>query len=457
MSSKNRRYQATSELSTKRRLVPPWPFSPALGDVWLLFVILPPLWVIGFEQFVPVFLILFALAKRILSHHKLHLPATARIFFIFLGWQLLSATSIDVSSNWYVFAKNFASYLAGFGLYILIVNEVGSVRQFRQTLGFLLLFSAVATGVGLLFVAGLLPDRFSAPGAALVPGALRGSTFVQENIIIREIGRSNAVLAGVKYPRVSSFFLYPTTMAVGYLMLLPMQFYAWRSGRGWRRLWYALLLVASTIVFLFTATRTAFIVLPGAVVVVLVFRWRLWRRLPRLVLPALLALLFFILITALILGGGSLGAFGEQLFVNTRADSFIARLEVYRATLSSLEGHLLIGWGTPRHIPEVRLAPAGTHGEYVNVVYSFGLVGFAIYIALYASIWIDVIRGLKRRTSTATDRFLACVAVVLLAVNVNGLVHGVNFDLLTVLILWSTIGLAHAGARLQTKSGIDWE
>lgn len=440
--------------SRQAHLAPPWPLTAPLVDVTLVFLALPFLWVLGLEQLAPILLLMMALFKVILIRRRVYVPLTVIIAIFFLGWQLLSATSIDRGSNWIVFGRNLLSYLAGFALYFLIVNEVGTERQFRRVLGALFFFAALATIVGVLFVLGLLPERFTALSAPLFPGVLRSSTFIQENVIVREIGRPGAVLGGLTYRRVSSLFLYPTTMAVAYLILLPLQFYAWRQARGARRIALLNLFMLSLAVFLFTATRTALLVLPAAVATILAQRWPIWRRLPRLALPALAILLLIMLLFAFWLGTESLRSVSQDFFVETRADSFTGRMQVYQATLRSLDDHWLLGWGTPRRIPQVHLAPAGTHGEFINILYSFGLVGFLLYGMLYLSLWLDLLAGLR---SAAMDRapapdarqFLWYVAVILLALNVNGLAHGINFDLLTVLLFWGVMGLAHAAPRLE--------
>ncbi|MCA9999526.1 MAG: hypothetical protein KDE56_27370, partial [Anaerolineales bacterium] len=227
-----------SSVGSTKRLQPLaiWPLTTTpLADVIVLLVALPVFWLVGVEQFLPMLLLGWAAIKLLLTRRTLRLTPLGILFFLFLLLQIVSATSIDLRTNWIVFAKNFASYLAGFLIFLIIVNQVKSVRQYRLLVGCMVILISLITLIGVLFIVGLLPGKFEALGARFIPGFLRGSEFVQQNIILREVGRPQARLGSVTYPRVSSVFLFPTTAAVGYLIFLPFLAYVRQQAVGLKR------------------------------------------------------------------------------------------------------------------------------------------------------------------------------------------------------------------------------
>lgn len=421
-----------------------WPFTSPFIDLLLMLAALPLLWVLGFEQILPIPILLWAAIKLLLTRHTLKIPPLGALFLLFVIFQIVSATSIDLATNWIVFAKNFASYLVGFLLFLIVVNQVKTPKAFRQVSWVVVFTIALITLIGTLFILGFLPGKFQALGANLVPGFLRGSEFVQQNIILREIGRPQARLGSFAYRRVSSIFLYPTTAAVGYLIFIPFLANMWYQARGGKKWFVALLFLFAAVNFLFTATRTAVIALIVAAVTMLL--WQKRRLFPPLLLPALAALLAIFILAALLWNLDTLVEATQSVFINTRADSFTGRTAVYVATFNSLTAHPLIGWGTPRAIPTVKLAPAGTHGEYINILYSFGLVGLTLYLGLYALIWL---RLAKQITIKSTSSFALCSATTILALNINGIAHGINFDLLTVIFFWLIVALLHTPTMIQ--------
>lgn len=430
-----------------------WPFTSPYTDLLILTLALPILWALGFEQVVPGVVLALAFLKLFLTRSRLRLPLPAILFLSFILLQLVSATAIDVPTNWFVFVKSFTTYLAGFFLFMIIVNTVNSERRYQRYLGTVMVLGATATLIGTAFVAGMLPGTFQALGADLIPGTFRSSTFVQQEIISREIGRPEAVLAGINYRRISSIFLFPTAAALGYVILLPLQFYMLGRTRRWARLALLGIFVLSIAMFILAASRTAWLTLPVSAMIFGFWYWQKRQRVPKLLVPAFVILLLTVLVAGLLLTAPQVREAVETLFLTTRADSFTSRMEVYLATLESLAERPLLGWGTPRAIPGVRLAPAGTHGEFIKVLYSFGPLSLLLYVLMYLSIWLHLLRLMLRPAQpggkVAGYPFVA--ATILLTLNVNGLVHGINFDLLVTLLYWTFIALAYTRPSVEPR------
>ena len=431
-----------------------WPFTTPLTDVILSLSLVPIFWVLGFEQIIPYAIIFLAGIKIILFRKSFHLPLPGRIVALFLLLQLISFLSIDIPTNRIVFLKNWLTYLAGLTVFIIIVNEVKTNRDLSRVLNGVFWLMLVATIIGVLFLGGLLPERYESLGGRFLPDFLKQSTFIQDNVIQREIGLENAYIGNYRFRRVSSIFLFPGTASLAYLVAIPLLGYTWyRSPRASLKARGLLFILPFfLLVFLATGTRTAILLLPASCLLVLIIHWL--RRLPRLTSLVVLIILIIVAVIFLLLTAGLLKDFLNLLFIELRAGSFIDRMDVYRATFDSLRGKLLMGWGAPRRIETVQLAPAGTHGDYLFVLYSYGLIGLILYLAFLFSVWVKLIRNLSM--SRPEERreyypFYLVLAIILLSLTLSAIAHGINFDLTTALLFWLVMGLVFIKLKSNEK------
>lgn len=422
-----------------------WPFTSPLTDVRLYFLLLPLFWVAGIEQMVPLFWGWWAFLKLTLSRRKIRVPIPARIAALFLMWQWVSSTSIDASTDWLVFIKNFLSYSAGILFFLLIVNTVRTQKDFNRMLFCVIVFSAVVSFVGLGFVIGILPATFQSPGRQLIPSFLKRSSFVQSSVLWRTLGR-NAILGQFAYRRVSSIFLYPAQAAQAYVLVIPLQVFLVKKLRGWRRLTLLFLLILSVVVFILTTTRTTILLLPPSAIIVLLIRNLTLCRHPLERIPFLFAALVIAIgVVSLFLLLGGLN-FLSEFFVESRANSFAGRMRIYQITFDSWKQHPLIGWGTQREVPDssVRL-PMGTHSEYFGFLYRYGLIGLLLHWGVYATVWLRLLHLLSAERRKGNRRaFLTSSATGLLAFNLNGVAHGLDWDVTIPLLLWTMIGLFYS-------------
>lgn len=422
-----------------------WPFTSPLTDLLFCIYLMPVFWLLGLEQIIPFAIILLAGLKMILLRKSIRLPLPGAILVLFLLWQFVSFLSIDVVSNRIVFLKNWLTYLVGLTIFIILVNEVRTKRDLSRVMNSVFWLMIAASFIGILFIAGLVPGRFESLAGRFLPDFLKQSTFIQENVIQREIGIENAYIGNFQFRRVTSIFLFPGSASLGYLVAIPLLIYAWFRAPVASLKYFSLLFILPFIllVFLSTGTRTAILLFPASILVVLLIYWL--RRVPKLSLPVVLIGLMIIAVIILILTGAILRDFLNLVFVEVRGSSIIDRMEVYQATFDSLRGKLVTGWGSPREIETVQLAPAGTHGEYIFVLYSYGLIGLFLYLAFLASIWIRFIRNaaMSRRQENRINYYLyIALAIILLTITIRGITHGTNFDLTGAILFWLVVGLA---------------
>jgi O-antigen ligase len=427
-----------------------WPFTTPLADLRLVLLLLPLLWALGLEQILPPVLLAFAFGKLLLLKRRLRIPFALTLFLLFLVWQFVSATSIDISSNWILFGRNFISYLTGWIIAVVIINGVRHSSDLAALIRALLWLALLASLIGVVFAAGLLPNRFEALLVPdLLPGSIKQSQFVQESIIQRMVINPEAQLGGITYPRVSSIFLFPTGAASGFLLMLCILHLRVQMSRRRRLFWLGVLLLAF-VIFLLTAARLAIIALLFVIGIRIYLSWRKRYKLPRWFWLLFTLLAAFPILILILTPNSPLFAAIDAMFVATRADSFTNRLEVYIATLTSWQERPLIGWGTPRVISTVKLAPAGTHGEYLSILYNFGFIGFLLYLTFWGSVWLQL--GQRLRYTWHNKRspillFYLTIATGLLGINLNGMANGMHFDMVVIILLWTFIGLAHLPAQ----------
>ena len=431
-----------------------WPFTAPLTDLILSLSLVPIFWILGLEQIIPYAIIFLAGIKIIFFRKSFRLPLPGKIVVLFLLWQLISFLSIDISTNRIVFLKNWLTYLAGLTVFIIIINEVKTKRDLSRVLNGVFWLMIAATIIGVLFMGGLIPGRFESLAGRLLPDFLKQSTFVQENVIQREIGIENAYIGSFQFRRVTSVFLFAGTASLAYLIAIPLLGYTWNSSSrfSFKALWLLFILPFFLLVFLATGTRTAILLLPASSLAILIIHWL--RRLPRFTSTVVLIVLIIVAVIILILTGALLKDFLNLLFIEVRAGSFTGRMEVYQATFDSLRGKFLTGWGAPRKIETVLLAPAGTHGEYIFVLYSYGLIGLLLYLAFLSSIWVNLIRNITRSRPKEKREyyfFYLFVAVIVLSLTLMGIAHGTNFDLNTALLFWLVMGLAFIKLKSNEK------
>jgi len=445
-----------TERIPRRRIPAIWPFTPPLFDVWLYLLAIPLFWVLGLEQVLPVLFIGWAFIKLVLTRYRIWIPLPARIGFAFLVWQWVSATSIDISTNWFVFIKNHFSYASGLLVFLVVINSIRTFSDFKKTLLVLLVLSIVISLIGVAFVLGFVPAKFQSPIKGLLPAFLKHSRFIEMEIAQRRIGRVSSRIWGFTHPRVSSIFLYPAPLAQAYLLLIPLQFFFLRSVHGWKKAGLVLLLVTALVNFLLTAVRTSVIALVVASGIIYLLRKFVMRQHPALVI----ALIGFSIICTVLLFLLFLPDAQElisDVFVEARPRSYNVRIAIYRITLQSWLEHPLKGWGTQRALPGLPLGfPAGTHGEYLGFLYRYGIIGLLLHLSIYASIWSRLLPQLLsiREEPEASRRFLEACAVGLLAMNLNGVAHGLDWDITVPILLWLVIALLYTVSRIRFPEAV---
>jgi O-antigen ligase len=165
------------------------------------------------------------------------------------------------------------------------------------------------------------------------------------------------------------------------------------------------------------------------------------------------AVLFAFFFLSLI-GGGAL----EELLKRGRPGSYVLRSRIYQVTMDSWRERPIVGWGTQRRLPELPpdKAPGGTHSEYMAYLYRYGLIGLLLHLGVYAGVWLALIPcWLSKSTTQDKDDFLITCVIGLFAFHLNGVVHGLDWDVTIPLVLWTMVGLSYFFCTTHRDVGAD--
>ncbi len=392
---------------------------PEAGEILALALAsVPPAWILGLEQFVPA-AILVGGAAWLLAARRLRVPAEAWLFAAFLAATLVSALALDDGSGLILYLRGLANLAAGGAALLLAANQDPAEAPFRLWLctgsAFLLLLGALAIGVA----AGRVPARFPIPFPAIFPDAIADSDFVREHLLERHLARPFRTQVLRRFPRYNGFFFFQGGLAAAILVLQPLILLGrTRLDRPWRRVGVAAL-TASLAALVMSRSRLGIAFAAAALAAGALWRALASRPWRRSAVRACVALLLLALVWLFVPLGGS--APWERAFVDVRINSFIDRLDTYRATFQRVGERPLFGWGIQEQARDgdgyLRL---GTHSEFLNVLYRFGWCGLALYLATWGAVAVRFAAGFLEKAAREddeelTDLFIVGVALVALA------------------------------------------
>lgn len=440
--------QAMPSHATTKQLRRPLHLYPIntrpLTDLKAILFILPLLWLCGLEQVAPPILLAWATIKLLLKGPKIRIPLVIVPFVLFLIWQIVPQVTLEGNRDWVVSGRNMVAYASALFILLILANDVNNLKDVYGLIYAIIGLSIITTVIGLLFILQLLPQQFEALIIGdLLPGFLKSSRFVQESIIIREIGRANATFGPLVYPRVSSLFLSPNNAAIGYTCLLYWQWHLITISRRIRRRLFQLIFALSLIVFLFTASRVALLAFAFTFILLYLLRYQFKFRLPVIMLPIMLAVLVTVVIL-LVSISNTFPQFINDLFLNVREGSIQSRFILYESTLVLWAERPLTGWGVSKPVAGITLAPVGTHNEFLGTLFRSGLIGLTLYLLVLLFIWLQI--GLRIRQSLIANNITVqllsiTIAAVFFSINLMYFAYSFYWDFSVILLTWITIGL----------------
>ena len=386
--------------------LPAWPFVVAYSAYFLW-------WVLGSGDLMwPLFATVMLVFM--IGRHGLRFPPGTILWVFFLAWVLASMTMLDTGGRvigaFYRFLLELSPGV--FAVYAFNARKSLSVRTIVGTMwGFL-----ASTTIG-GFIAMAAPTlRFKTLMYYLVPRALHSNDFVKE-FTKRATTQWNPSSWILSDPRPSAPFIYSNTYGNVYSLIFPLAlifaYVLWRERNKWRVV-VAAVCALSVIPAAATLNRGMYI---GLIVIVV---WVGFQRLRAGAWRTVLGI-----VAAIVVGVGAWLATpaSQSLLERVAASSSTEdRASNYLETLYELQQSPLLGFGAPRPSASPWLPSLGTQGQFWTVIFSYGLVGLALFLAFFLR--------MVPRIWRATDVYGSILGGIILATLVEQFYYGMNTGLM---------------------------
>lgn len=443
--------QVIDDTSSERhqQITIPFVHTSPVWDVRWLILLLPIWWFFGVEQFIWVLGFGWAALKSIVRcNGRIAWLAPQRWYFVFLVVCLISGLFIVESFRYITFARNFGTYLAAFFVFIVITNEVRSWEQIQSLINAGLFSLVISAVIGFLGVLQIWTPAFTSILGYVLPQSIAGTDY-GSRIAIRTIGNWGWFIGLGRYFRLSSLFLFSTSYAAVLAFCLPFFVLSWRQQRGLKLMLSSGVLVLIAVNLFFTTARISFVAVLVGFIYFLLFssRYRgLWRGAAIIVSLLLVAAVLTTTLLDTWDGENTLVVQfqqGVETFLQARGGgSFADRLTVYEYTLRGVMERPVFGWGTERDFADFRY-PAGSHNQYLAILYHQGIVGFMVFLALLVTNW-SCTRPVSSQ-QVAVSRFLRYGRWFFIVVLVNDLGTVPIVDATVYVLLWLFMSLLIVG------------
>lgn len=401
----------------------------------LAFFLYPLLWSAGAQQFVwyvvclPLGVCILARGVR-LPRHSIVVFGGAGLFLVAVS---LSAFSLSSAPSFRVITY-FRDALTYCTIFSIILWSTSSPRRWWMLDR---LLRASIWMVGTAAIAGTAAWAFHVSSSFhawlydVVPASVT-NTGLGHAIFVKSLIYTNETwLDGNALTRARSVFLYSNTYSVALELAIPFAMYYAVLSRGLRKFWYSGL-IAVMVVGIYTTTSRAgalsFTV--GLTVLALVAIPKILARRATLVVVA-------IEVTVLVAAAGLCVALLWQevkhlatVVVYARGrGSAVTRGAIYAESLRwALRNPL--GYGVNRDVPGIAF-PLGSHSQYIGVLFKYGILGLASWLAIIGNVLGKAFRQLRKyaaRGMTKNWWFYACAAMALSSIVAHQAVAELTLD-----------------------------
>ncbi len=421
-------------------------------NLWTYALLWPVWWALGIEQFLLPFFVLFEMARFLVAANwRVRLNTTALLALLLALWWAVPIFWVD-REFLDLFLRETATVWAQAFLLILFWNRIRTRRDWRLAVRALLIMGVYTAAAGLIYVSGVWRGSFLSLAGRVLPASLVANSSFFSSIAIREFG-STANEVGLLTQRLMAFSLSFSALSMIALLLIPIVYWRFQVTRGVRRLFYGGVALGLLLCLFFTESRISYAAFMAAVGLYVILRLGLLRGSNRPLTIALsLAGAALVLVVGYVLIETIIGTI-QTAFIDLRPGSWLLRLNIYLVTLQLLPEHFIAGWGVPVRLPDLPSDySAGTHSNYLGVLFQHGIIGLLLYIAIWLSVWKAVIRGLSQRNiSREIALFWLAAATAFFAFNVREIADSWLFDQSLTFVVWLWWGVALTGARCTAE------
>lgn len=360
------------------------PSSPATVDAisgsgCLVAVVLagyPVAWAIGLGP------ALFALAATfmilwLLRNRPILVPSGTILLALFVALVLASAVQVNSPGRAGVWVLRASWYVSALVMWLYLARQT-SVKARRLIVYSLIGAWVLAVGGGL--AAMVLPDfSWSSPFSMMLPGVIAGDEYVSD-LINPALAEVQTFYPDIRLNRPAAPYAYTNAWGSNVALLTPFMFAALHDRRlRIPRLPVVVALMIGLIPFIYSLNRGAWLTLAiGSV-----YGIGRYAVVNRRIAPLVVLLVLGAVSLTAVVGTGMVDVAAEQLEART-GDSDETRSGLYLDTIRRSADSPLIGFGTPRPNPsDPSGPPLGTHGQLWAVMFAYGYVAVALYVAFF--------------------------------------------------------------------------
>ncbi len=347
---------------------------------------LPVFWLLGLGYFT------FPLASApmglgLLMMKPIRIPKGAGLWFLYVGWMLISALMLEPTVTRYLsFSIRAMVYIAATIMFLYVYNIPKKYLPTGRILGVLasiFVFSAIVGGyLGLI----LGEVRFNTPLSQLMPRSLLSNSFV--NNVVRPPFAQRQDFLGFPINRPAMPFSFTNDWGA---TLVPATFAAIAAAgrvRRFRRL-LPLVAVLALIPMAISANRGLWIALIGAVFYVAIRRASTGQLVMAIRLVVVLVFAgSLVLVSPLgeVVGGRA-----------TSSHSIDARGDIYTDVLERIPQSPVLGFGAPLANPNPNRPAIGTHGMFWTALFSQGVPGMIFYVGFWLGMTLRTGRRIQNQ------------------------------------------------------------
>jgi hypothetical protein len=433
-----------------KRLRLPFVSTSFANNLWYYALLWPVWWGLGIEQFLLPFFALYELVRFLIrANWRVRINTTGLIALLLALWWLVPVFWVD-REFLDIYLKETAAIWSQAIILILVFNCVKTRQDWWlviRALSIIAIYTAVA---GIIYLSGIWRGNFTSMIGLALPQSTVDSSAFFTSISIRQFGSISREI-GLVPIRLRAFSLSFSSLSMLSLLLLPLVYWRMKISRGSIRLIYGGVAVGLLLCLLFSESRISYLAFIAAILMYSTLRLGLLRGHNR---PFTIALTLGGIGLALVIGYITHKAILDALqsaFIDLRPSSWLVRFNIYLVTLRLLPEHFIAGWGVPVRIPGASTVySAGTHSSYLGILFQHGIVGLILYLGLWVSIWISVIRGLRIQNSRDISLFWITMATSFFAFNIREIADTWLWDQSLTFVLWLMWGVAITASRCLT-------